>query len=70
MLGSPDKKHHMDRHPESTQAMPSMTKRPIQAEDLYQIQTLTECEISPDGQWVVFCVGRIDPKTEEKYSNL
>lgn len=45
-------------------------QRPIQAEDLYQIQTLAECEISPDGQWVAFCVGRVDPKTEKKYSNL
>ncbi len=45
-------------------------QRPIQAEDLYRIQTLTECEISPDGKWIAFCVGRVDPKTEKKYSNL
>lgn len=50
--------------------MSNSTKRPLQAEDLYQIQTLTECEISPDGQWVLFCVGRVDRKRERKYSNL
>ncbi|MCB0121828.1 MAG: PD40 domain-containing protein [Caldilineaceae bacterium] len=50
--------------------MSTTTKRPLQAEDLYQLQTLTECEISPDGQWVLFCVGRVDRKTEKKYSSL
>ena len=50
--------------------MSTTTKRPLQAEDLYQLQTLTECEISPDGQWVLFCVGRVDRQTEKKYSNL
>ena len=50
--------------------MTTTSPRPIQAEDLYELQTLAECEISPDGNWVVFCLGRVEPKSEKKYSNL
>jgi dipeptidyl aminopeptidase/acylaminoacyl peptidase len=52
------------------QTMTTTSPRPIQAEDLYELQTLAECEISPDGNWVVFCLGRVEPKSEKKYSNL
>lgn len=50
--------------------MASRKKRPITAEDLYRLQLLTDCRISPDGRHVVFCVQRVDQKTEKKYSNL
>jgi dipeptidyl aminopeptidase/acylaminoacyl peptidase len=50
--------------------MASRKKRPITAEDLYRFQLLTDCRISPDGRHVVFCVQRVDQKTEKKYSNL
>ena len=45
-------------------------KRLITAEDLYRFQLITDCQISPDGQHVVFCVQRVDKKAEKKYSNL
>jgi dipeptidyl aminopeptidase/acylaminoacyl peptidase len=45
-------------------------KRRITAEDLYQFQLILDARISPDGQNVVYTVQRVDPKTEEKYSNL
>jgi len=50
--------------------MPARKKRPISADDLYRFQLITDCRISPDGQNVVFCVQRVDRKTEKKYSNL
>ncbi len=50
--------------------MPARKKRRITAEDLYRFQLITDCQISPDGQHVVFCVQRVDKKTEKKYSNL
>ena len=45
-------------------------KRPISAEDLYAIQLISDPQMSPDGQWVVFALQRVDQKSEEKYSNL
>jgi len=42
----------------------------IKAEDLYELQLISDCEISPDGRNVVYCVQRVDKETEKKYSNL
>ena len=50
--------------------MPKRQKRHITAEDLYRFQLISGCEISPDGRHVVFCVHRVDKKTEKKYANL
>ena len=50
--------------------MPVQSDRLITAEDLYRLQTISSCEISPDGRHVVFSVHRVNKKTEEKYSNL
>ncbi|MBU7016967.1 MAG: S9 family peptidase [Theionarchaea archaeon] len=45
-------------------------KRFITAEDLYNIHVISDCQISPDGNSVIYAVQRIDRKTEKKYSNL
>jgi dipeptidyl aminopeptidase/acylaminoacyl peptidase len=45
-------------------------KRRIRAEDLYNFKLIYNSEISPDGNHVVFCVQRVDKKTEKKYSNI
>ena len=45
-------------------------KRHITAEDLYRIQLISSCSISPDGRHVVFCLQRVDRNSEKKYSNL
>ncbi len=37
-------------------------KRPIQADDLYRYELLTEPQISPDGRHVVFGVQRVERK--------
>ena len=48
----------------------SQEKRPITAEDLYHLQIRSDPQISPDGRHVLFCVQRVDQKTEKKYGNL
>ncbi|WP_298006688.1 MULTISPECIES: S9 family peptidase [Anaerolinea] len=47
-----------------------MAKRLITAEDLYRFQVLSDPQISPDGEHVVFSVQRVDRKNEKKYTNL
>jgi len=50
--------------------MPKLKKRHITAEDLYRFKLVSDCKISPDGRFVIFCVQRVDKKKEKKYSNL
>jgi dipeptidyl aminopeptidase/acylaminoacyl peptidase len=50
--------------------MSTQEKSLITTEDLYHFQLITDCQISPDGQHVVFCVQRVDKEEKEKYSNL
>ncbi len=50
--------------------MPARKKRRIKAEDLYDLKTLSEVRLSPDGEYVVFSLQRVDRKTEKKYRNL
>ncbi len=50
--------------------MNRLKKRRITAEDLYRFQLVSDSRISPDGRHVVFCVQRVDKKTEKKHSNL
>ncbi len=45
-------------------------KRLITAEDLYNIELVSDPQISPDGAHVIFGVTRVDRKTEKKYTNL
>ncbi|WP_448591538.1 S9 family peptidase [Thermoflexus hugenholtzii] len=47
-----------------------MTKRPIQAEDLFRIFGVSDPRVSPDGQRVVFVVKRIDPEKNRYLSHL
>lgn len=45
-------------------------KRRIAAEDLYRMQLVSDPQISPDGRHIIFCVSRVDQKTEKRHSNL
>jgi dipeptidyl aminopeptidase/acylaminoacyl peptidase len=44
--------------------------RTITAEDLYQFNTVSEVRLSPDGEFVLYTVQRVDRKLEKKYTNL
>ena len=48
----------------------SQEKRLITVEDLYNLQIVSDPQISPDGEHIIFCVQRVDRKTEKKYTNL
>jgi len=50
--------------------VPVRKQRRITAEDLYRFQQITDCRISPDGRHVVFCLRRVERKTEKKFINL
>ncbi len=50
--------------------MSEKTMRSIEADDLYRFQLVSDCQISPDGSRVVFCVERVDRDSEKKYTNL
>ncbi|MCA9983122.1 MAG: PD40 domain-containing protein, partial [Anaerolineales bacterium] len=45
-------------------------RRPVTAEDLYEFQTISDPQISPDGSQIIFVVQRVDRKSEKKYTNL
>ncbi len=45
-------------------------KRHITAEDLYRFQYITHAHLAPDGQYVAFCLWRVDKTNQKKYSNL
>lgn len=47
-----------------------MPRRRISAEDLYRLRVISGCEISPDGEYVVFSLQRIDRMSEKKHFNL
>jgi len=49
---------------------PADLTRPISAEDLYEIQLISDVRLSPKGSAVVYSVQRVDRGTEKKYANL
>jgi len=50
--------------------VPKHARRPVEAQDLYALQLITDVRIAPDGQRVVYGVQRVDRKSEKKYANL
>ena len=50
--------------------MQTETNGRITAQDLYRLERISGCEISPDGKHVAYAVERVDRETEKKYSNL
>lgn len=45
-------------------------KRTITAEDLYSLEILTACEISPDGKSIIYTLQTVDRESEKKYSHI
>lgn len=50
--------------------MKTKKKRPISAQDLYRLNIITDLELSPNGDYVVFSVQEVDQDSEKKYANL
>lgn len=45
-------------------------QKKITAKDLYKLQLITTCALSPDGQTVVYSLQWVDEQTEKKHANL
>ncbi|MFO8050293.1 MAG: hypothetical protein R6V01_01165 [Thermoplasmatota archaeon] len=45
-------------------------KTTIDAEDLYKIDIVNGCQISPDGSKVAYSLQRVDRDKEKKYTNI
>ncbi len=50
--------------------MTTPQKRIITAEDLYQLQTVSSPQISPDGENIIYCIQRVNQENEKKFTNL
>ncbi len=50
--------------------MAQKLRRNIEAEDLYRLKLVSDCQISPNGQHIIFCLQRVEKSTEKKFMNL
>ena len=50
--------------------MATAEKRRITAEDLYEIEIITGCQISPDGEDIVYAVQSVQKDREKKFTHL
>lgn len=47
-----------------------MNKRFISAEDLYEIEIITSCQISPDGKTILYALQKVEKESEKKNCHL
>src|SRR5215831_17160262 len=45
-------------------------QRPLQPEDLYQLKSVTDPRLSPDGKLVAYVVARAEQKTNKRYNEI
>jgi len=50
--------------------MSTKKKRPITSQDLYRFNIITDLELSPNGENVVFSVQKVERESEKKYTHL
>jgi len=50
--------------------MRQVKKRSITAEDLYDINVISGCQISPDGKQIVYAVQSVEKESEKKFTHL
>ncbi len=50
--------------------MPENDRRTTTAADLYRFRLVTDCQLSPDGRHVIFCVQRVEEDSQKKFTNL
>src|SRR5262245_24335631 len=44
--------------------------RPMKVEDLFRFQRIADPQISPDGKWVVYALGKVDFQANKTATNL
>src|SRR5438128_8731894 len=45
-------------------------KRPLRPGDIYRLQTLSDANISPDGQWIAYTVSSIDSAKDKRNADI
>lgn len=48
----------------------AQAKRPLRLDDLYQLRTVRDAQISPDGQWVAYVVSQLDSTRDKANSDI
>src|SRR5262245_30837468 len=54
----------------STTSLAGGAARPMKVEDLFRFQRVADPQISPDGKWVVYAVGKVDLQANKTVTNL
>jgi Tol biopolymer transport system component len=45
-------------------------KRPLQLDDLYRFQEVSDPRCSPDGKWIAYSVATIDREADKRHTNI
>ena len=45
-------------------------KRPIKPQDIYRLQTLSDPQVSPDGNWVAYVQSGVDPSKDKRNADI
>jgi dipeptidyl aminopeptidase/acylaminoacyl peptidase len=48
----------------------SAVKRPLQLDDLYRLQEISDPRCSPDGKWIAYSVATIDREADKRHTNI
>lgn len=56
--------------PESARAQAGAETGPLQPADIFDLETVADPQISPDGQWIAYVRQRADVMTDRRFSNL
>src|SRR5689334_1571896 len=56
--------------PRVTAHAQSTAARPIAVDDLNMVRTVSDPQVSPDGQWVAYVVGTVDAEKDKRDSDV
>lgn len=54
----------------SLQSISQSVKRPLQPGDIYRLKTLSDANISPDGQWITYTMSSIDSAKDKRNADI
>src|SRR5262245_59994147 len=51
-------------------SMSAQTRRPLQSDDLFELKTVGDPRVSPDGAWVAYTVSSLDRKEDTSDTDI
>jgi dipeptidyl aminopeptidase/acylaminoacyl peptidase len=60
----------VSRTPWLTRTVAAQAKRPLQPDDIFEIKTVSDPRISPDGAWVAYTVSQLDRKEDNSDTDI